>query len=244
MKCQNCGKELNENAKFCDQCGTAVTQQPSSTAPAETHTSVTENEEHTENDNAAVHGKSKKPFNKKTVIIICVIAVVVVSLIIAIFNTGGGSESNQNSSNNNNYVEQNDNNFGNNEVVTAAPTEAITAAPVNDIEVVYDDLIYDRGAAVKIVDYSIVYTNNGTGLTIYITYEKVSNPDSPYVKSFASHIYFYDAAGNIIDSRQALYVFDFKDAEIGKQYRDSCMYLGMSKANISAQAITRIEIGD
>ena len=24
MKCVNCGKELNESAKFCDECGTPV----------------------------------------------------------------------------------------------------------------------------------------------------------------------------------------------------------------------------
>ncbi|MCH5190630.1 MAG: zinc-ribbon domain-containing protein [Oscillospiraceae bacterium] len=244
MKCQNCGKELNENAKFCDQCGTAVAQQ-SSVAPTETNVPIAVNEEKIENDNAKViQGKNKKSLNKKTIIIFGVIAVVIVLLIVAILSIGGGSEGNQNNNGNNNYVESNDNDFGNNEIVTAAPTEAITAAPVNDIEVVYDNLIYDRGAAVKIIDYSIQYTDNGTGLTIYITYEKVSNHDSPHASSFASNIYFYDAAGNIIDSHQALYVFDFKDAEIGKQYRDDCKYFGMSKANISAQAIARIEIGD
>ena len=26
MKCQHCGKELNDNAKFCDGCGTPVKQ--------------------------------------------------------------------------------------------------------------------------------------------------------------------------------------------------------------------------
>lgn len=229
MKCLNCGKELNENAKFCDQCGMSV------------------NEVQTENDNVKVnHTKSKKTLNKKTIIIFGVIAVVIVLLIVAILSIGGGSESNQNNSGNNNYVASNNNDFGNNEIVTAAPTEAITAAPVNDIEVVYDDIIYDRTdgeAAVKIIDYSISYIYNGTSMMVYITFEKVADNSSSR-RSFASNIYFYDAAGNIIDTSQALYVPNFKADEIGKQYRDDCMYLGMSRANISAQAIARIEIGD
>lgn len=26
MQCKNCGKELKDDAKFCDQCGTKVTE--------------------------------------------------------------------------------------------------------------------------------------------------------------------------------------------------------------------------
>ena len=35
MFCENCGKELKENAKFCDECGAKVTIVPPSAVPAE-----------------------------------------------------------------------------------------------------------------------------------------------------------------------------------------------------------------
>ena len=35
MFCENCGKELKENAKFCDECGAKVTIVPPSAVPSE-----------------------------------------------------------------------------------------------------------------------------------------------------------------------------------------------------------------
>lgn len=51
MKCSNCGAELNDDTKFCPECGTdneAVTEAVENTAEAEQN--VEENEEQAEND--------------------------------------------------------------------------------------------------------------------------------------------------------------------------------------------------
>ena len=250
MKCVNCGKDLNESAKFCDECGTPV----NISADEPVVDTVVEKKEgaqifqpestSTENEETSVTMKfSVLP--KKTKLFIGAGAAVIVVLLIVFFASLGGAPTNGGNVNNTPYDTPVNDDFGNNEVITAIPTEQITQAPVN-VEVVYDDVIYCQSGsswgAVKITDYNIQYTDNGEGLTIFFTYEKVANADSEKKRSFAADIYFYDAAGNVLDTSQALYVSDFVSAPIGKKYRDECQYFGKLKANISAQQIAKIEI--
>lgn len=77
MQCKNCGKELKDNAKFCDQCGTKVTEADSpeqmpenseSTAPAEAAVTAEETA-------AAPTGAKAK--NKKALLIVVIAAVLV-----------------------------------------------------------------------------------------------------------------------------------------------------------------------
>lgn len=64
MLCKKCGKELNENAKFCEECGTAVENQK-------------------QND-IAVNSYNQKP-NKKSGCIIACIAVIILCFMVAMF---------------------------------------------------------------------------------------------------------------------------------------------------------------
>ena len=77
MQCKNCGKELKDDAKFCDQCGTKVTEADSpeqmpenseSTAPAEAAVTAEETA-------AAPTGAKAK--NKKALLIVVIAAVLV-----------------------------------------------------------------------------------------------------------------------------------------------------------------------
>lgn len=232
MICKNCGNEISNESVFCNKCGAKIeeaiekyeTIQESHSVSDETNTKSTVN-----ND------------NKKKIVIIAAVAVVVVIIISALF--GGGNDY-HGSGSNQPYTEDD---FGaNNQTVTQPQTtEPITAAPI-DIEVIYDDIIYCKHGsdwgAVKITNYNMVYTDNGSGLTIFIDYEKVKQPESASKLSFAANIYFYDASGNVIDSSQVLYVSNFYEGDIGKKYKDEVIYFGGLDANISAQAITKIEI--
>ena len=233
MICKNCGNEISNESVFCNKCGfkvdSIIENNKTIREPIEENPIVNNSKPIIEND------------NKRKYTIIAIVAVVVVIIISALF--GGGNDY-QGSGNNQPQIEDN---FGvNNQTVTQPQTtEPSTAAPI-DIEVIYDDIIYcEHGSdwgAVKITNYNMVYTDNGSGLTIFIDYEKVKQPESASKSSFVTNIYFYDASGNVIDRSQVLYVSNFDEGDIGKKYKGEVIYFGMLKANISAQAIAKIEI--
>lgn len=246
MFCKKCGQKLSEGSAFCNKCGTKVEEIIDNVEIIEEFGyEAVEKVVETPADNGDAVINSTQNDNKKKIIKIGAIALVVV-VVVAIFSSlfGGGNDYHGSYDD----YETTEDNFGaNNEIVTQpSTTEAITAATVDNIEVVYDDIIYSKHGsdwgAVKITDYNLMYTNNGQGLTIYINFEKVKNSERESAKSFSATIYFYDASGNVIDTSQALYVSNFRECEIGKTFRDECNYFGMLKANISAQAITKIEI--
>lgn len=230
MICTNCGNEISNESVFCNKCGAKIEE------------AIEEYETIQESHSVADETNTKSTVNngnKKKIVIIAAVAVVVVIIISALF--GGGNDY-QGSGNN---QPQTEDSFGANNVTVTQPqtTEPITAAPI-DIELIYDDIIYDEYGshcgAVKITNYNMMYTDNGNGLTIFIDYEKIKQPERK--SSFAANIYFYDASGNVIDSSQVLYVSNFYEEDIGKKYKDEVVYFGMLKANISAQSIAKIEI--
>ena len=57
MFCKNCGKEIEDGAKFCPACGTAVEAGAQATASAESPKPTAENAEHT-NTNSDAPGKN------------------------------------------------------------------------------------------------------------------------------------------------------------------------------------------
>lgn len=238
MICKNCGQELSNESIFCNKCGSKVETTVEDLKPVvEESIDVVEKVQTVEEKNIV---NNVQNLDKKKILIIGTVALVAIILVSSLF---GGGRDYQGS----NAPVYNEDDFGkNNEVVTQPQvTEPITVQTVDNIEVVYNDIIYDeygsdRGA-VKITDYNIMYTDNGQGLTIYINYEKVKNSVRGKT-SFAANIYFYDASGNIIDSSQALYVGNFSECEIGRTFRDECQYFGELKAGISAQAVAKIEI--
>ena len=77
MLCKNCGKELRDDAKFCDQCGAKVTESdsPEQTPENTENTAPAEAEVTAEEIAAAPTGAKAK--NKKTLLIVVIAAVLV-----------------------------------------------------------------------------------------------------------------------------------------------------------------------
>lgn len=240
MKCNNCGKELNNNAKFCDECGSPVNSDKSS---SKTQIFQSTTEPKTNEKNATnISSNSSNGISRKNKIITGVCSAAVLLLIIIIASPIGTTNYQPENTVPYTPTQEANDTFGNNETVTAIPVEEITQAPTN-VEVVYSDIIHNSyNGGVKITDYTIQYTDGGKGLNIYFTFEKVANNNSKSYNSFAAEIYFYDASGNVLDSSQTLYVVSFNDDPIGKTYKYTSTYHGDLISNISAQRIAKIEI--
>ncbi len=180
-------------------------------------------------DNSNEKTTPNKKIDKKTIAIIGVVALVVIVVIAIIVTSGNGKkqanyENSTKYSYNSNNEYDNEDSFGNDEEVTAVGTEAPTAETVDNIELIYDDIIYshhgsDRGA-IKIINYNIVRNSNGS-ISIYLDFEKAVEPDGPYESSFAVDAYFYDSNGVPLGEQQACYVSNFKEGKTGKKYKDS-----------------------
>lgn len=216
MICKNCGNEMSNESVFCNKCGAKIeeaiekyeTIQESHSVSDETNTKSTVN-----------NG------NKKKIVIIVVVAVVVVIIISALF--GGGNDY-QGSGNN---QPQTEDSFGANNVTVTQPqtTEAITAAPI-DIEVIYPEIVTDKhryGAKIKIKSCDVTRDTSGQYKFMF-TVEKVCGSENKGYKNFVANIYFYDAAGNLLDSKQALYLRNFDDEPNGKEFRCTEVYYSNS----------------
>ena len=99
----------------------------------------------------------------------------------------------------------------------------------NDIEIIYDDIIYDKhgsyGGAIKITGYNIVEEYDGS-ITVYLDFEKVKNPESEISITFCVNAYLYDANGVLIgDNGAVCFVGSFEEGAIGKKYRDKIYLL-------------------
>lgn len=215
MICKHCGKELNDHFKICPYCGKTI-----------------------EKDKTSDNSNEKTTPNKKTIAIIGVVALIVIVVIAIIVTSGNGKkqanyESPTKYSYNSNNEYDNEDSFGNDEEVTAIETEVPTAETVDNIELIYDDIIYDKLSsdygAIKIIDYNIVRDSNGS-ITIYLDFEKAIESNNPHKKNFAVDAYFYDSNGVPLEDKQVCYVSNFNEGKIGKKYKDS-IFLPKSTAD-------------
>lgn len=229
MICKNCGNEFEEGTKFCSECGTKVDIEENNSVEIKNEETVEEKENSSQvQDAISVNDNSdKKSFikeimadeKKKKIFIVGVIAIIVIFIVIIIAASKSGSNNNyygNNDSYNSGYNDDNDD-FGNNEVVTQPQTtEVPTVATVDNIEVVYDDVIYyqNHNNAIKINNYQIVPNSLG-GYNVYFNFEKMKGDNI----NFAADIYLYDSNGTIINDNQ-LYAYPFGNDEIGKKYKD------------------------
>ncbi len=118
------------------------------------------------------------------------------------------------------------------DVISTTPSASTNT---NDIEIIYDDIIYDehgssRGA-IRITGYHIVEGYDGDK-TIYLDFEKVKNPEDGAHVVFSVNAYFYDANGMLIgDNGSVCFVASFEEGVIGKKYRDSISLLSINGTN-------------
>ena len=167
--------------------------------------------------------------NKKKYIIIGIIAVIIIGAILY-FSPRSTNHSHNNTTIDNSY----DENFGsNNDVITepaeteapttAKVTEAPTTAKVEDIEIVYNDVIYGnhgkKRGAIKINNCTVVNNIRFNRYDVYIDFEKIIE-SSVQNGNFAIKMYVYDANGTPIESHQVCYVSNFANDEVGKKYKD------------------------
>lgn len=225
MICKHCGKELNDDFKICPFCGKAI--------------------EKDKTDNSNEKTTPNRKIDKKTIAIIGVVALIVIVVIAIIVTSGNGKkqanyESPTEYSYNSNNEYDNEESFGNDEEVTAVGTEAATAETVDNIELIYDDIIYcENGSdwgAIKITGYNIVRNSNGS-ISIYLDFEKAVEPDDPEKSSFDVDAYFYDSNGVPLETRQACYVSNFNEGKIGKKYKDEIVI-----SDSTADSTVKVEI--
>lgn len=177
--------------------------------------------------------------NKKKYIVIGIIAVIIIGTIIY-FSPRSTNHLHNNTTIDNSY----DENFGsNNDVITEpAETEAVTAnqnnnniiteptetevptaAKVEDIEIVYNDVLYDgfgkKRGAIKIDNCTVVNNIRLNRYDVYIDFEKIME-SSVHNGNFAIKMYVYDANGTPIENKQICYVSNFANDEVGKKYKD------------------------
>lgn len=118
MICKNCGKELNESAEYCNECGTKLEIENAADNVIEKFQNLNKS--------------SNLIKNKKKIIIIGTIIVLVIAVIFYIVSINSGSDDTDAYDNNDyNAAENYEDDFGNNEYVTAAETEPITAKTSN-----------------------------------------------------------------------------------------------------------------
>lgn len=203
MKCVNCGKELNENAKFCDECGTQVNI-PADEPVVETVVEKKEGAQIFRPENASAESDETSVTMKfsvlpmKTKLFIGAGAAVVIILLIVFFASLGGAPTNGENVNNTPYDTPVNDDFGNNEVITAIPTEQITQAPVNVEVVVNRKKLYSSiNGTCEVIDYHVSKSTSGdTMLEVKI---KVVEKDDGYVSdSFDVPCAAYDANGNLL----------------------------------------------
>lgn len=244
MKCKKCGQEIDETVSFCPNCGKKVLNIGDEVSETKSETLIEEqagfdNIENSENTNDQLLDENKS--KKKSIIIVAVIAVIAIIIVIIGFS---------NSNKNNNYTGSHDestysdeidseDDFGNDEVVTEPETtEKPTVAPIEDIKVVYDDVIYDKfgskRGAITIDEYSIIEDSYGA-ISVYIDYEKVKEGHTG--RNFSVNAYYYDANGTPIGNSQVCYVSNFSECEIGKKFKDE-IYISSD----IAESIAKIEI--
>lgn len=202
MKCVNCGKELNESAKFCDECGTPV----NTSADEPVVETVVEKKEGAQifRPEGASTESEKTSFTQKlsvlpmkTKLFIGAGAAVVIILLIVFFASLGGAPTNGGNVNNMPYDTPVNDDFGNNEVITAIPTEQITQAPVNVEVVVNRKKLYSSlNGTCEVIDYHVSKSTSGdTMLEVKIkVVEKLDKKDD----SFSVPCAAYDANGNLL----------------------------------------------
>ena len=234
MKCTKCGKELDENVKCCDECGTQVCK-PVIEHTAEMNVSSQSKDLLTKIKNLPFVQKINE-LPKKQKIITGIGGALIIVLLFVFLGSLGSKPANGGNSNSSSYNTPNvpaNENFGKNEEITAVPTEEITQP---DIEIVYPEIVCSYGNRVKIVDCEYVYKSDNDVQFVF-TVEKVADCDGP--KIFAADIYYYDSQNHLIESEQALYIFNFKDGSIGKQYRCVSDYFSSLNDN---KKVAKVEI--
>lgn len=237
MFCKKCGQELSEGSVFCNKCGTKVEEVIDNVEIIEEFEyEAVEEVVETPTDNGNVVINNTQNDNKKKIIKIGAIVLAVVVVIMIFSSLFGGGNDYQGSYDD---YETTEDNFGaNNEVVTQpSTTEAITVARP-DVEVVYPTIITDKsgfGAKVKILDCDIAYDDGD--YQFVFTVEKICGSENKGYNCFAANIYYYDAAGNLIETKQALFIPNFDNGENGKQYK--CTEDYYSKSNVE---LAKVEI--
>lgn len=228
MKCVNCGKELNESAKFCDECGTPV----NTSADEPVVETVVEKKEGAQifRPEGASTESEKTSFTQKlsvlpmkTKLFIGAGAAVIVILLIVFFASLGGTPTNGGNVNNAPYDTPANDDFGNNEVITAIPTEQITQATEEyaEIEIIYPDVVTDKGgfgAKVKMIDCQYTYISDHE-VQFLFTVEKVCGSENRGYTVFAADIYYYDSQDHLLKTEQALFIPNFDNDPNGKQYK-------------------------
>lgn len=202
MKCVNCGKELNESAKFCDECGTPVNI-PADEPVVDTVVEKKEGAQIFRPENASAESDETSVTMKfsvlpmKTKLFIGAGAAVIVILLIVFFAFLGGTPTSGGNVNNTPYDTPANDDFGNNEVITAVPTEQITQAPVNVEVVVNRKKLYSPlTGTCEVIDYHVSKSTSGdTMLEVKIkVLEKEDDPWSYFDVPCAA----YDANGNLL----------------------------------------------
>lgn len=204
MKCVNCGKELNESAKFCDECGTPV----NTSADEPVVETVFEKKEGAQifRPEGASTESEKTSFTQKlsvlpmkTKLFIGAGAAVIVILLVVFFASLGGTPTNGGNVNNTPYDTPVNDDFGNNEVITAVPTEQITQAPVN-VEVVVNrkKLYRSTNGTCEVIDYQVSKSSLGDTL-LEVKIKVLEKDDDGYVSdNFNVPCAAYDANGNLL----------------------------------------------
>lgn len=202
MKCVNCGKELNESAKFCDECGTPV----NTSADEPVVETVVEKKEGAQifRPEGASTESEKTSFTQKlsvlpmkTKLFIGAGAAVIVILLIVFFASLGGTPTGGGNVNNTPYDTPVNDDFGNNEVITAIPTEQITQAPVNVEVVVNRKKLYSSlTGTCEVIDYHVSKSTYGDTM-LEVKIKVLEKEDDPW-NYFAVPCAAYDANGNLL----------------------------------------------
>lgn len=225
MKCTKCGKELDENVKCCDECGTQVYK------PVIEHA-----------EEKIVNSPSKDLLSKinelptKTKIFAGIGGALIIVLMFVFLGLLSSKPTNSGNANNSSYNTPNapaNDNFGKNEEVTAAPTEEITQAPTNvKIEILSKKFGSEYEGYASVTDVS-TYVDTFGHLCISVTATKtqMGRSSSPYIPYRV-----YDSSGRELSSWGIL-LDNFKNKEVGDTVK------GSNSTSIEPYKIATVEIG-
>ncbi|MDE5994561.1 MAG: hypothetical protein K2G60_03510 [Oscillospiraceae bacterium] len=227
MKCTKCGKELDENVKCCDECGTQVCK------PVIEHTKE-----------KVVNSPSKDLRSKinelptKTKIFAGIGGALIIVLMFVFLGALGSKPINSGNANNSSYNTPNapaNDNFGKNEAVTAVPTEEITQAPTNvKIEILSKKFGSENDGYVSVTDVS-TYVDTLGKLCISVTATKTRMGEKSYGDPPIPYR-VYDSSGRELWSNN-IYLDNFKNKEVGDTAK------GSTSTYIEPYKIATVEIG-